>query len=256
LIELTKRAALSAGTVLAEMFHRPMNIRVKGERDIVTEADIAAERSVMEAILAGCPEAWIISEETHSQRHADPERPTWYIDPLDGTTNYARGFPGFSVSVAMAQGGLLRTAAVYDPLHKHLFWAERGGGAWLNDQRLTVSDRSTLAEAMLLLDWPRDQTIRQKSAAALQRLVPLTDSVRSTGSAALSLCYLAAGWADLYYQYTLCPWDVAAGTLIIEEAGGTVSGMDGRPYDVDQPDWLATNGLLHSAMLALGVFEL
>lgn len=254
LIELAKRAAKRAGSVLVEMYQRPMDVHVKGERDIVTAADMAAERVVMEEILAGCPDAWIISEETHSKRLADADRPTWYIDPLDGTTNYARGFPSFSVSVAMARRGALVCGAVYDPLHDHLFWAERGGGAWLNDRRLQVSDRQHLIDGILLLDWPRDQVIRQQSARALATLVPLTEAVRSTGSAALSLCYLAAGWADVYFQYTLMPWDVAAGVLVIEEAGGRVSGISGQPYALEQPDWLATNGRLHDAVLATGAF--
>jgi myo-inositol-1(or 4)-monophosphatase len=254
LIELAKRAALSAGRVLADMYQRPMDVRIKGERDIVTEADIAAEAVVMQEILAGCPDAWIISEETHSKRLADADRPTWYIDPLDGTTNYARGLPSFSVSIAMAQRGELVCGAVYDPLHDHLFWAERGHGAWLNDKRLRVSDRDVLANSIVLLDWPRDQEIRQQSARALTTLVPLTDAVRSTGSAALSLCYLAAGWADLYFQYTLMPWDVAAGVLLIEEAGGKVTGIDGRPYALEQLDWLASNGRLHEAVLAVSPF--
>lgn len=254
MIELAKRAALSAGRVLADMYQRPMDVRVKGERDIVTAADMAAEAVVMQEILAGCPEAWIISEETHSKRLADADRPTWYIDPLDGTTNYARGLPSFSVSIGMAQRGELVCGVVYDPLHDHLFWAERGHGAWLNDRRLQVSDRDTLASSILLLDWPRDQEIRQKSARALTTLVPLTEAVRSTGSAALSLCYLAAGWADLYFQYTLMPWDVAAGVLLIEEAGGQVTGIDGRPYALEQLDWLASNGRLHEAVLSASPF--
>jgi myo-inositol-1(or 4)-monophosphatase len=253
-IEIAIGAARKAGHVLLEMYRGPHEITVKGERDIVTEADLAAEAVIMEEILAGCPEAWIVSEESHSQRTALAERPTWYIDPLDGTTNFARGLPCFSVSIAMAQAGQVVCGAVYDPLHDHLFHAQRGQGAYLNGQRLHVIAVDALQDAILLLDWPRDQEIRQMSASALQHLVPLTNAVRSTGSAALSLCYLAAGWADLYFQYTLMPWDVAAGLLLIEEAGGEVSGLDGRPYTLEQPDWLASNGRLHDAALACAPF--
>jgi len=253
-IEIAIRAARKAGQVLAEMYRGPHEIKVKGERDIVTEADLAAEQVIMQEILAGCPEAWIVSEESHSQRVALAGRPTWYIDPLDGTTNFARGLPSFSVSIAMAQDGQVVCGAVYDPLHGHLFHAQRGQGAFLNGEPLRVSRVAALQDAILLLDWPRDQEIRQMSARAMQQLVPLTDAVRSTGSAALSLCYLAAGWADLYFQYTLMPWDVAAGLLLIEEAGGRVSGVDGRPYALEQPDWLASNGLLHEAVLEAAPF--
>ncbi len=255
MIEIAMRAARKAGKVLLETYRGPHNIKIKGERDIVTEADLAAETVVVQEILAGCPEAWIIAEESYNQRVASTDRPTWYIDPLDGTTNFARGLPCFSVSIAMAQAGQLVCGAVYDPLHDHLFHAQRGQGAFLNGQPLQVSAVGSLENAILLLDWPRDQEARQESASALRRLVPLTDAVRSTGSAALSLCYLAAGWADLYFQYTLMPWDVAAGVLIIEEAGGQVSGMDGRPYALEQPDWLASNGLLHDAVLGAAPFS-
>ncbi len=255
MIELAKRAAVRAGKVLAQMYQQPMEVRVKGERDIVTQADLAAEQVVMQEILAGCPDAWIISEETYSRRQADSGRPTWYVDPLDGTTNYARGLPDFGVSVAMAESGRVVCGAVYDPLREHLFFAERGRGAWLNDRPLHVSNRDELLHSILLLDWPRDQLIRQASARALATLVPLTEAVRSTGSAALSLCYLAAGWADLYFQYTLMPWDVAAGVLLIEEAGGQVTGIDGRPYVLEQQDWLASNGRIHDAVLRLQPFE-
>lgn len=256
MIEIAIRAARKAGEVLAGMYRGPHEIVVKGERDIVTQADLAAEAIIMEEILAGCPDAWIVSEESHSQRAASAERPTWYIDPLDGTTNFARGLPSFSVSIAMAQGGLVQCGTVYDPLHDHLFHVQRGQGAYLNGQRLHVSSVAALKDAILLLDWPRDQEIRQKSARSLLELVPQTDAVRSTGSAALSLCYLAAGWADLYFQYTLCPWDVAAGLLMIEEAGGRVTGIDGRPCALEQPDWLASNGLLHQAVLEAAPFRL
>ncbi len=250
MIDIAIRAARRAGEVLREMYHAPHDIRIKGERDIVTEADLAAEAVIIEEILAGCPEAWIVSEESYGQRSALAQRPTWYIDPLDGTTNFARGLPSFSVSIAMAQAGEMLCGVVYDPLQDHLFHVQRGQGAYLNGQRLHVSTVNVLEGAILLLDWPRDQQIRQWSARSLQQLVPLTEAVRSTGSAALSLCYLAAGWADLYFQYTLKPWDVAAGLLMIEEAGGRVSGIDGRPYALEQPDWLASNGLLHEAVLA------
>ena len=255
LIEIATHAAREAGRVLLEKYSQPQNIKIKGERDIVTEADLAAETVIMQAILAGCPDAWIVSEETHSQRTGSMDRPTWYIDPLDGTTNYSRGLPPFSVSIAMARQGQVESAVVYDPINGHMFHAQRGQGAYLNDRQLHVSQVDALMDTILLLDWPRDQDIRQKSARSLLQLVPLTNAVRSTGSAALSLCYIAAGWADVYFQYTLSPWDVAAGLLMIQEAGGTISGIDGRPFNLEQPDWLATNGLLHQNVLDLEPFE-
>ncbi len=254
MIDIAMRAARQAGQVLLEMYRGPHEIEVKGERDIVTQADLAAEEVIMQEILAGCPDAWIVSEESHSQRTADAERPTWYIDPLDGTTNFARGLPPFCVSIAMAQAGEIVCGVVYDPLHDYLFHAQRGQGAFLNEDRLQVSTEEDLSGAIVLLDWPREQAIRQKSGRALQRLLPLTSAVRSTGCAALSLCYIAAGWADLYFQYTLSSWDVAAGMLLIHEAGGQITGLDGRAPALEQPDWLATNGLLHSHVLEVSPF--
>lgn len=254
MIEIATSAARKAGQILVDMYRGPHDVQVKGERDIVTQADLAAEAVIIQTILAGCPDAWIVSEESYSQRAASAERPTWYIDPLDGTTNFARGLPSFSVSIAMASQGQLICGAVYDPLHDHLFHAERGKGAYLNGQRLHVSTVAELGDALLLLDWPRDQQLRQQSARTLETLVPLTGAARSTGSAALSLCYLAAGWADLYYHYTLLPWDVAAGVLMIQEAGGMVTGLDGLPFALEQPDWLASNGPLHHAVLKAAPF--
>jgi myo-inositol-1(or 4)-monophosphatase len=157
----------------------------------------------------------------------------------------------FSVSVGVALGGVPQCGAVYDPLLDQLFWAERGVGAFLGDTRLRVSERATLSETLVTLDWPREQRMREVSARFLARLAPRVDAVRSRGSAALGLCAIAAGWADIYFQYTLSPWDVAAGALIVEEAGGRVTDLHGRPYRLDEPGWLATNGRVHDAVLAL-----
>jgi len=224
---------------------------VKGFRDIVTEEDLAAERVAVEVVRGAFPSARIMSEESNTHWQAYDDEPAWFIDPLDGTTNFARGLPGFSVSVGVARGGLLQCGAVYDPLLEQLFSAERGHGAYLGDTRLRVSERASLIDSLAMLDWPREQRMREISARFLARLAPQVDAVRSRGSAALGLCAVAAGWADIYYQYTLGPWDVAAGALIVEEAGGRVTDLRGRPYRLDEPGWLATNGLVHDAVLAL-----
>lgn len=254
LLQLAVDTARAAGVILSHHYGRPHEIKVKGPRDITTEADLAAQAAAIELIRAGCPGAHFVAEED-SAALADagqaPGVPSWYIDPLDGTTNFARGLPGFSVSVAMAQHGHVQCGAIYDPLLDNMFSAARGQGAYLNGRRLQVSACAELAEAMGLLDWPREPDQRRRSADFLHTLSAQVDTVRSTGSAALSLCYVAAGWADLYFQYTLMPWDVAAGILLVEEAGGRVTDMAGRPYRLHQPDWLVTNGPLHPAVLAL-----
>lgn len=255
MLRIAVHAAREAGRVLAQRFHRPHQISVKGLRDISTEADLAAEKAALRAIREACPNARLVSEESNRTLPERDDQPTWYVDPLDGTTNYARGLPMFSVSVAMAQGGVVECGAVYNPLLDQLFSAERGQGAHLNGQSLQVSPQSELIHSLVMLDWPRAQPMRETSAHFLARLAPQVDAVRSWGSAALGLCYVGAGWVEAYFQFTLSPWDVAAGLLIVEEAGGKVTNLRGEPHSLAQPDWLATNGLVHDAILAIGPFE-
>lgn len=250
MLQTAIRAAREAGAVLAERYRRPHDIMVKGLRDILTEADLAAEEAALRVIREECPEGLIMSEESHSDWVTDPERPVWYVDPLDGTTNFSRGLPMFATSVGVTVGGEARYGVVYDPLLDHLFTAERGGGAWLNGQRLHVSDRREMMDCLVTLDWPRAPEERQQCADYLARVASHVDAVRSRGCASLGLCYIAAGWADAYLQYTLSAWDVAAGVLLIEEAGGQTTDLRGNPYRLEQPDWLATNGHIHDAMLA------
>ena len=255
MLETAIRAAREAGRVLLEKYDRPLEVSVKGLRDICTEADLAAEQVTLRLIREGCPDAVFVSEESNSEYRQDQDIPTWYIDPLDGTTNYARALPIFSVSVAMARAGQVQCGAVYDPLLEQMFWAERGQGAYLNGARLSVSSRAKLMDSMVLLDWPRDPAARRESLGFLARLGPLVDSIRSRGSAALGFCSVAAGRIEAYFQYTLQPWDVAAGSLIVQEAGGITTDLKGQPGALYSPDWLVTNGLVHEAILAVGPWE-
>jgi myo-inositol-1(or 4)-monophosphatase len=250
MLDVAIRAVREVGEILLDGLGDSHDIIIKGVRDITTEVDLEAERTAIEIIRDGCPQARIVAEESSNEHVEEGDVPTWYIDPLDGTTNYARGMPTFSCSVAMAREGKVKCGAVYDPQLDHLFYAQRGEGSFLNGQRLQVSTRDTLIESILLLDWPRDQSYREQSAGFLRKLAPRVGTVRSRGSAALSFCYMAAGWVDVYYQFTLHPWDVAAGLLIVEEAGGTVTDLRGEPYDLHGLSWLATNGLLHEDVLA------
>ncbi len=251
MLDVAIEAAHAAGRVLAERYRLPHKVRVKGRRDIVTEADLAAEKAAMGVIRQGNPEGTIVSEESSIVTPGDSGRPVWYIDPLDGTTNYARALPMFSVSVAMACNGVVQCGVVYDPLLDHLFSAERGGGAFLNGEKLSVSEREDLSECTITVDWPRAQAEREAAASFLARLAPRVDSIRSRGSAALGFSYIAAGWADVYYQYTLCPWDVAAGWLLVEEAGGQATDLRGRTPRLGTPDWLVTNGRVHGDIVAM-----
>jgi len=249
MLQLALKAAHSAGDILMQHYLQDHTIHHKGLRDITTEADYAAEEQVISIIHAGCPHARFVTEETHQDQINFDSSPTWFIDPLDGTTNFARGLPEFSVSIAMAQNGKVQVGVVYEPITAQCFWAQLGKGAYLNQERLHVSDRR-MSDALALHDWPRKPEPRAQMAQLIAQIAPLVDGVRSRGSAALAFCAVAAGWADIYFQLTLQAWDVAAGLLILEEAGGRASGLDGRPYSIYQPDWLATNGLLHSDCIA------
>lgn len=251
LLDTATEAARRAGGVLLRRYKEPHQVIVKGFRDITTEADLEAEQVALTVIQEAYPESTIVSEEDVRDQIADQAGLTWYVDPLDGTTNYARGLPTFSVSVAAAQGGEPVCGAVYDPLRDQLFYGQRGQGAYVNGQPLQVSRRDRLSDCIVLLDWPRDPGYRLKSLAFLAELAPRVQVVRSGGSAALSICYVAAGWADIYFQYTLKSWDVAAGLAILQEAGGMATDLQGKPAKIQQPDWLATNGLVHEAALAL-----
>ncbi|MEN6479044.1 MAG: inositol monophosphatase family protein [Anaerolineales bacterium] len=251
-LELAVQAAQEAGRALRGRFRQPHEIILKGVRDITTEADLEAEALAIGVIRAGCPGALFVSEESNQTALQSATQPVWYIDPLDGTTNYARGLGGWCVSVAAALAGQVVCGAVFDPVTGELFTASRGEGAWLNGAPLHVSGQSELAESIILMDWPREQTWRKQGLRYLDRLAPRILVPRSVGSAALALCYVAAGWAEGYFQYTLKSWDVAAASLILAEAGARTTDMRGRPAQLDTPDWLASNGHIHEALLALG----
>ncbi len=251
-LDLAIEAARQAGQVLLSQYRQPHQVIWKGLRDITTEADLAAEALSIEVIRRGCPDSLFVSEESNHADLRDAPQPVWYIDPLDGTTNFARGLGGWCVSVAEVQDGQVVCGAVYDPVTNELFTASRGRGAHLNCKPIHASTRATLAESIVLMDWPRDEGWREQSIRYFSRLAPRVFVPRSVGSAALALCYVAAGWADGYYQYTLKSWDTAAAGLILSEAGAHTSDMHGRPTQIDTPDWLASNGLIHEALLALG----
>lgn len=250
MLDLAQEAARAAGRELLRLYRHPLAVTAKGLRDIQTEADLAAERIVLALLRRHSPDAVVMTEETPAAPAFRPGQLAWYVDPLDGTTNYVRGLPGFSVSIAAAQDGVVQCGVVYDPLLELMFSAQRGEGAFCNGERLRVSGTDRLADAIVLLDWPREPAPREAMAEMLQRIVPEVNAVRSRGSAAFGFCAVAAGWADAYLQLTLQPWDVAAGWLLVEEAGGTVTDLAGEPSSLERGDWLASNGRVHDAVLA------
>jgi myo-inositol-1(or 4)-monophosphatase len=219
----------------------------KGRIDLVTEVDRLCEAAILDVIRTRFPGHDIVTEETPLERTGSREQ--WFVDPLDGTTNFAHGYPVFCSSVAMALDGDLLAAAVYDPLRDELFTAERGAGAHLNGRRLRVSMSSTLESSLLVTGFPYD--LERDLAGPLRlfnRLMAHARAIRRDGAAALDLCYVGAGRVDGFWELRLQPWDVMAGALVIEEAGGRVSRFDGSPIGLRADEVLATNGALHEAM--------
>jgi myo-inositol-1(or 4)-monophosphatase len=218
-----------------------------------------AQRAIIEIIQTRFPNHDILSEEsgelTMGDGQGSPDRApssyTWIVDPLDGTTNYSRRLPCFCTSIALSHQGEVILGVVYDPLRDCLFQAERGKGAYLNGESLQVSQIGSLANALVGLDWARAQAKREVIAQLVARMALQVRSLRTLGSAALGLCYVAAGWLDAYFHFSLRAWDAAAGTLIVQEAGGSASDFTGHPWQIDSSRCLVSNGLFHDEMLSI-----
>jgi myo-inositol-1(or 4)-monophosphatase len=251
LLNFAIQTAREAGRVLAEKFGRALRVSNKGDIDLVTEADIAAERLIVERIRSYHPRHAILTEESGDVVTAGDagSEYKWVIDPLDGTTNYAHGYPCFCVSIALEHEGSVVLGVVYDPTRDELFAAERGGGATLNGRVLRVSETDELNGALLCTGFPYDVRDRSDFARHFRNFIMRAQSVRRDGAAALDLAYVAAGRFDGFYEEGLRPWDVAAGVLLVEEAGGRVTHYDGSPFRIYTPPIVASNGLIHDAML-------
>jgi len=245
-------AVLYAGEMQMARFGQGIRIDKKGAIDLVTEVDVAVERWFRGFIHDKFPDHRILAEELQEGSPAGrPDSPyCWIFDPIDGTTNYAHGLPIFCASLALEIDGRIEVGAVYDPTRKELFTAQRGRGAFLNDTKLHVSNASSLRDALLCTGFPYDVYLSADEVVGLfARFVEEGRAVRRLGSAALDLCYVAAGRLDGFWEGRLRPWDQAAGALLVEEAGGTVSGYDGSAFHARRDDVVASNGVLHPAML-------
>lgn len=242
---------LRAGEIQMSRRESGFHIDKKGTIDLVTEVDLECEKMCRAVLAERFPDHDILAEELSSgPGQPRTSRFRWVFDPLDGTTNYAHGLPVFCASLALEIDGRTEVGAIYDPTRKELFTGERGQGAFVNGTRLRVSHTADLLDALLVTGFPYD---------VHQKLVPLLEmfgaflgqarAVRRLGSAALDLCYVAAGRFDGFWEQTLKPWDVAAGALIVEEAGGIVTGMDGSRFDPAAAHLVASNGQIHKAML-------
>ena len=246
------QTAREAGRVLAERFGRKIEISNKSEIDLVTESDLASERLIIDRIKTYYPRHAILAEESGASEPAEREKQSgwrWIIDPLDGTTNYAHGYPCFCVSLGLEYQGRMEIGVVYDPVRDEMFSAERGQGAALNGRRICVSPTPTLASALLCTGFPYDVRERNEFARHFANFIMTAQGVRRDGAAALDLAYVAAGRFDGFWEEGLKPWDVAAGVLLIEEAGGRVSDYANEPFDIFTPPILTSNGLIHGEMM-------
>ena len=245
--EVALEAALAAGEVLKAGYGKVQQLRFKGEVDLVTEVDLRSEQAIVQIIRDRFPGHRILAEE--GSAGGDDARHRWIVDPLDGTTNYATGLPSFCVSIAYEQDGEVTLGAIYDPLRDEMFLAQRGRGATLNGRRLSVSTTDVLLNGLLATGFPYDRALMPRSLRQFALFSTRSRAVRRLGSAALDSAYVAAGRLDGYWEATICPWDIAAGWLMVLEAGGRVSDLGGNPFTFERGEVLATNGPLHPAML-------
>jgi myo-inositol-1(or 4)-monophosphatase len=250
--------AREAGARLREFLAQGVETEYKGDVDLVTVADRTVEKLIRERLGEAFPEHGIYGEEGTRERMDGAFR--WYVDPLDGTTNFAHGFPQFCVSLgleqrtaAMAPGqdGTLVAAVIYDPMRDELFTAERGQGARLNGRPMRVSKIPELAEALLSTGFPSRKRHASPNVHFYQEFTLRSHGVRRAGSAALDLAYVAAGRLEAFWEFNLNPWDTAAGILLVEEAGGTVTDFAGSPFKLDSREILASNGLIQAELVAL-----
>lgn len=234
-----KEAALRAGDVLRSWSER-FTITEKGPANLVTEADFAAQQAIHELISGRYPDHNFLGEEgLNETHHASPFR--WVIDPLDGTSNYAHRFPYYAVSIGLECNGELACGVIYDPTRDELFWSVKDEGAWVNETQLTTSSNHTLSQAMLMASLPVAVRAHHPAVNRFLKAVAKAQTVQRSGSAALNLAYIAAGRLDGFWSTSLMPWDMAAGVLLVREAGGVVTQVDGGPFRLEGPSLLAAN---------------
>ncbi|MDX2149984.1 MAG: inositol monophosphatase family protein [Bryobacteraceae bacterium] len=248
-LESATDIARDAGALLLRYLERRVGFELKDEFDLVTEADRASERFVVERLRTLFPSHGVVAEEGSGYEGRSEYR--WFLDPLDGTTNFAHGFPVFNVTLALERAGELIAGVVYDPLRDEMFAAERGSGAWLNNKRIRVSSTPEVAGALVATGFPSLKRHQNVNVHFYYQLAMLSHGVRRAGSAALDLAYVACGRLEAFWEFGLKPWDMAAGILLVEEAGGSVSDMKGGRAALTGPHLLADNGHIHQEMLGL-----
>jgi myo-inositol-1(or 4)-monophosphatase len=251
-LETAVEIAREAGSLLATYFERRVAFELKGEFDLVTEADRASEKLVVERLRSYFPTHTIVAEEGGGSQQSSEFR--WFVDPLDGTTNFAHSFPTFNVTLGLERGGEPLVGVVYDPIRQEMFTAERGAGAYLNNRRIHVSNTRHLGDSLASTGFPSRKRHHNVNIHFYYQLAMASHGVRRTGSAAIDLAYVACGRLDFFWEFGLKPWDMAAGALLVQEAGGRVTDMKGAPHHVTASEHiLADNGALHDEVI--GIFS-
>jgi myo-inositol-1(or 4)-monophosphatase len=249
--------AREAGALLLDYFHQHLKIEYKGDADLVTAADRASEALIRERIRAQWPTHDVLGEEQGLSNLGGEYR--WYVDPLDGTTNFAHGYPVFCVSLGLehqapeqrssGERASRIAAVIYDPTRDELFSAEQGKSAYLNGRKIHVSQTATLKESLLATGFPSHKRHKNPNIHFYHQITLHSHGIRRAGSAALDLCNVASGRYDGFWEFNLNSWDTAAGVLIVQEAGGMVTRFDGSPFELNSRETVASNGLLHQALL-------
>ena len=247
-VDTAQQIAREAGALLMSHYGK-IGFELKGDFDLVTAADRASESLIVDRLRSHYPTHAILGEEQGAREGRSEYQ--WYVDPLDGTTNFAHSYPVFNVSMGLAKGDELIAGVVYDPTRQEMFTAERGSGAYLNNRRIRVSKAAVLEEALCATGFPSRKRHLNINIHFYHQLAMITHGVRRGGAAAIDLVYVAAGRLDAFWEFSLNPWDVAAGLLIVEEAGGRSTDMKGGPSAVRMPHLLTSNGLIHDEVLTL-----
>jgi myo-inositol-1(or 4)-monophosphatase len=244
--------ARMAGGLLLEKFGKKLNVSMKGDINLVTEADLASEKLIIERVRSHYPQHSILAEESgEAVIIGGANKWKWIVDPLDGTTNFAHGYPCFCVTLALEHEGQIVVGVTYDPTRNEMFAAEKGQGASLNNKPIRVSAAEKLADSLIVTGFPYDFKQRENFARHLTSFLLQSRGVRRDGSAAIDMAYVACGRFDGFWEEGLNPWDVAAGLLLIEEAGGRVSYYDNSPFSIYTPPICASNGAIHDEMIAV-----
>jgi len=239
--------AREAGSLLVNFFERRIPYELKGDFDLVTEADRTSEKLVVERLRSHFPSHNIVAEEGGG--HQSGSEYTWYVDPLDGTTNFAHGFPVFNVTLGLERAGEMIAGVVYDPTRPEMFTAERGSGAYCNNRRIHVSKAQRIEDSLVATGFPSQKRHENVNIHYYYQLAMLSHGVRRAGAAAIDLAYVASGRLEGFWEFGLKPWDMAAGLLLVEEAGGKCSDMQGQKACLSGPHLLADNGTIHNEML-------